>query len=101
MLVDDDRLMRLAEAVVDGMPVDWAKELSSTPDPRDAATRREMRVLATMAAVHRAADDSTREELEPETVQRRGRWSCVARSVKEALERCTWLGIRGSSERSR
>ena len=61
MLVDDDRLMRLAEAVVDGMPVDWAKELSSTPDLETRQLVDKLRVLATMAAVHRAADDSTRD----------------------------------------
>ena len=69
MLVDDDRLMRLPGAVVDGMPVDWAKELSSTPDLEMRQLVEKMRVLATLAAVHRAADDSTREELEPETAQ--------------------------------
>jgi len=72
MLVDDDRLMRLAGAVVDGMPVDWAKELSSTPDLEMRQLVEKLQVLATMAAVHRAADDSTRDlvaELEPDTVQ--------------------------------
>src|SRR5512145_1555173 len=72
MLVDEDRLMRLAGAVVDGMPVDWAKELSSTPDLEMRQLVEKLRVLATMAAVHRAADDSTHDltaELEPETVQ--------------------------------
>jgi tetratricopeptide (TPR) repeat protein/TolB-like protein len=54
------------------MPVDWATELSSTPDLEMRQLVEKLRVLATMAAVHRAADDSTRDpiaELEPETVQ--------------------------------
>ena len=72
MLVDNDRLTRLAEAVVDGTPVDWAKELSSTPDLKMRQLVEKLRVLATMAAVHREADDSTRDAiagLEAETVR--------------------------------
>ena len=72
MLVDDDRLTRLAEAVVDGTPVDWAKERSSTPDLEMRQLVEQLRLLATVADVHRAADDSTRDpraELEPEPVR--------------------------------
>src|SRR5262245_34818714 len=72
MLVDDDRLTRLAKAVVDGTPVDWSKERSSTPDLRMRQLVEQLRVLATVAAVHRAANDSTNDptvELEPETVR--------------------------------
>ena len=72
MLVDDDRLTRLAEAVVDGTPVDWAKERSSTPDLEMRQLVEQLRLLATVASVHRAADDSTRDpraELESEPVR--------------------------------
>ena len=72
MLVDDNRLTRLAEAVVDGTPVDWSKERSSTPDLEMRQLVEQLRLLATVAAVHRAADDSTRDptaELEPEPVR--------------------------------
>ena len=72
MLVDDDRLTRLAEAVVDGTPVDWVKERSSTPDLEMRQLVEQLRLLATVASVHRAADDSTRDpraELEPEPVR--------------------------------
>jgi serine/threonine protein kinase/tetratricopeptide (TPR) repeat protein/TolB-like protein len=72
MFVDNDRLTRLAEAVVDGTPVDWAKELSSTPDLETRQLVEKLRVLANVAAVHRVADDSTRDAmagLEPETVR--------------------------------
>src|SRR4030095_1742414 len=67
--------MRLAGAVVDGMPVDWPKELSSTPDLEMRQLVEKLQVLATMAAVHRAADDSTHDlvaELEPDTVPTSG-----------------------------
>ena len=56
---DDNRLMGLAGAVVDGTPLDWAKEIASTPDPDTRQLVEQLRVLATMAAVHRAADEST------------------------------------------
>jgi tetratricopeptide (TPR) repeat protein/TolB-like protein len=55
---DDDRLMGLAGAVVDGTPVDWAKELASTPDPETRQLVEQLRVLATMAAVHRGEDST-------------------------------------------
>ena len=98
MLVDDDRLMRLAEAVVDGMPVDWAKELSSTPDlemrqlvekcgclrPWPPFTVRRMTAPAIPSS--RARDGSTSW----------GRWSCVARSVRKL-----WNGAPGVGSAAR
>ena len=60
MLANDDaRLMSLAGAVVDGTPVDWAQELASTPDAEMRQLVEQLRVLATMAAVHRSTDGST------------------------------------------
>lgn len=72
MFANDDRLMGLAGAVVDGTPVDWVKELASTPDPEMRQLVEQLRVLATMAAVHRAGDESTRgsvAQVEPEPVR--------------------------------
>ena len=59
MLANDARLMSLAGAVVDGTPVDWAQELASTPDAEMRQLVEQLRVLATMAAVHRSTDGST------------------------------------------
>ena len=71
MLANDARLMSLAGAVVDGTPVDWAKELASTPDAEMRQLVEQLRVLATMAAVHRSTDGSTQDpvvEPDPESV---------------------------------
>src|SRR5688500_3953410 len=61
---NDGRLMSLAGAVVDGTPVDWAKELATTPDPEMRRFVEQLRVLATMAAVHRTTDASTHDPVE-------------------------------------
>ena len=45
MLADDERLLILAGAVVDGAPVDWAKERASTPDPEVRQVVEQLQVL--------------------------------------------------------
>jgi eukaryotic-like serine/threonine-protein kinase len=52
MSADANRLLALAEAVADGSAVDWA-DAESSVDPADADLVRELRLLASVAEVHR------------------------------------------------
>jgi tetratricopeptide (TPR) repeat protein/tRNA A-37 threonylcarbamoyl transferase component Bud32 len=54
---DDPRLIRIAEAIADGSPLDWS-EGGDLVSPEDADQVRELRAIAQLAAVHRQLIDA-------------------------------------------
>jgi serine/threonine-protein kinase len=54
-MAPDDRISTLAEAVADGVDVDWADAESSAADPVERALIQQLRVLADLVQLHRSS----------------------------------------------
>jgi hypothetical protein len=77
---DDDELTPLAEAISDGEPVNWEVETANRPHLEQLV--RELRVLETLAALHRPAPDAGQGPALPEgpegpSPQTMGKWGSL------------------------
>ena len=110
MLPSDRLVDDLADAILDGTPIDW-EAAESSPEGTRRPLLRQLRVLAAVAELHRGPPPSTStlSQVTPSAWSRRLRtrlstgviFGSSSRSARARSENFTAPGIRGSIAKSR